>query len=303
MIKIKWVLNVVRIHTSTGQIFRHFLTCTLKIKHRNLLDGQPETSRLRWIDCLHPGHDPPMRVHDLHKLLIFGFLTLMNVADLFFHCWNPGRLILCWHVCNAEYFVIFKKYRFEMNEPPPKHKMWLTNWLCPWCTQIHEKDAHDDAIKWKHFPRYWPFVRDDSPHKGQWRGALIFSLICAWINGWVNNGEAGDLRRHSTHCDVTLWMCSFERQLSHLPKDGQIHIQLIVPIQAWFGISENATLKPIEAAWNRYVSIHYAFVTGLDNDLGALPLSEPVPHITYCWLDHALEDNFSEFRKKIQQFP
>ena len=42
----------------------------------------------------------------------------------------------------------------------------------------------------------------NSPHKGQWRGALMFSLICARINGWVNNREAGDLRRHPTHCDV-----------------------------------------------------------------------------------------------------
>ena len=67
---------------------------------------------------------------------------------------------------------------------------------------------HDDVIKWKHFPRYWPFVRGihrgpvNSPHKGQWRGALMFSLICAWINGWVNNRGAGDLRRHQAHCDV-----------------------------------------------------------------------------------------------------
>ena len=66
----------------------------------------------------------------------------------------------------------------------------------------------DDVIKWKHFPRYWPFVRGihrwpvDLPHKGQWRGALMFSLICAWINGWVNNHETGDLRRHCTHYDV-----------------------------------------------------------------------------------------------------
>ena len=52
----------------------------------------------------------------------------------------------------------------------------------------------DDVIKWKHFPcypGYWPFVRGihrspvNSPHKGQWRGALIFSLICVWINDWV----------------------------------------------------------------------------------------------------------------------
>ena len=71
---------------------------------------------------------------------------------------------------------------------------------------------HDDVIKWKHFPRNWPFVRGiragnspvpvNSPHKGQWRGALMFSLICVWINGWVNNREAGDLRRCRGHYDV-----------------------------------------------------------------------------------------------------
>ena len=69
---------------------------------------------------------------------------------------------------------------------------------------------HDDVIKWKHFPHKWPFVRGihwspvNSPHKGRWRGALMFSLICAWINGWVNNREAGDLKRHRTHYDVTV---------------------------------------------------------------------------------------------------
>ena len=67
---------------------------------------------------------------------------------------------------------------------------------------------------WRHqmetFPRYWPFVLGihrspvNSPHKGQWRGALIFSLICVWINGWVNNREAGDLRRYRAHYDVTV---------------------------------------------------------------------------------------------------
>ena len=69
---------------------------------------------------------------------------------------------------------------------------------------------HDDVIKWKHFPRYWPFVRGihqspvNSLHKGQWRGALMFSLICVWINGWVNNLEAGDLRRYHAHYDVNV---------------------------------------------------------------------------------------------------
>ena len=44
----------------------------------------------------------------------------------------------------------------------------------------------------------------NSSHKGQWRGALMFSLICAWINDWVNNRETGDLRRHRAHHDVTV---------------------------------------------------------------------------------------------------
>ena len=71
---------------------------------------------------------------------------------------------------------------------------------------------HDDVIKWKHFPRYWPFMRGihrspvNFPHKGKWRGDLIFSLIYVWINGWVNNREAGDLRQLSCplwrHCNV-----------------------------------------------------------------------------------------------------
>ena len=74
----------------------------------------------------------------------------------------------------------------------------------------NSKETHDGVIKWKHFPRYWPFVRGihrstvNSPLKGQWRGALMFSLICARINGWVNNREAGDLRRHCTHYDVNV---------------------------------------------------------------------------------------------------
>ena len=69
---------------------------------------------------------------------------------------------------------------------------------------------HDDVSEWKHFPRYWPFVQGihwspvNSPDKGQWRGALIFSLICDWINSWVNNCEAGDLRCHQAHYDVTV---------------------------------------------------------------------------------------------------
>ena len=76
-------------------------------------------------------------------------------------------------------------------------------------------DKHDDVIKWKHFPRHWSFLRGihrspvNSLHKSQWRGALMFSLICAWINGCVNNREAGDLIHHRPHYDVIVMVCLF----------------------------------------------------------------------------------------------
>ena len=74
---------------------------------------------------------------------------------------------------------------------------------------------HDDVFKWKRFPRYWPFVRGihrwpvNSPHKGQCRGGLIFSLIRAWINDWVNSREASDLRRHRAHYDANVMVLSY----------------------------------------------------------------------------------------------
>ena len=43
-----------------------------------------------------------------------------------------------------------------------------------------------------------------SHHKGQWRGVLMFSLNCAWTNGWVNNRDAGDLRHHCVPYNITL---------------------------------------------------------------------------------------------------
>ena len=85
----------------------------------------------------------------------------------------------------------------------------LIHWHDGWYLYSYD---HDDVIKRKYFPRYWPLVRRihrwpvNSPQKGQWSWALMLSFICAWINGWVNNGDAGDLSRHRAHYDVTvLW--------------------------------------------------------------------------------------------------
>ena len=75
--------------------------------------------------------------------------------------------------------------KFQVN---PANSMWLRAQKgTPPHVQVMRVSHlwHDDIIKWKHFPRYWPFVQGiqrspvNSPHKGQWRGALMFYLICA----------------------------------------------------------------------------------------------------------------------------
>ena len=75
------------------------------------------------------------------------------------------------------------------------------------CVKYQSKSC---VLTWLRHPRYWPFVRGihrspvNSPHIDQWRRALTFSLICAWINGWVKDREADDLRRHRADYDATV---------------------------------------------------------------------------------------------------
>ena len=92
---------------------------------------------------------------------------------------------------------------------------------------------HDDVIKWKHFPRSWPFVRGihwwpvNSPHKGQWRWALMFSLICVLnkrlskqLWGWWFETPSCSLWRHCNvmfmwhHCDMA-WIIGINLEYSY----------------------------------------------------------------------------------------
>ena len=103
------------------------------------------------------------------------------------------------------------------------------------------KEDHDDVIHWKHFLRYWPFVRIihrspvNAPHNGQWRGTLMLSLNCAWINGWVNNREAGDLRRHRAHYGVIVMRNSIANAL-------ELRLSCTNPSVWWFIYSKSSTL-------------------------------------------------------------
>ena len=123
------------------------------------------------------------------------FVYMLSVLFIYIHTYidetNGRQVIITWKTSNM-YLIT----RINSDQIIQSHM----------ASQSH----HDDFIKWKHFPRYWPFVRGihrspvNSPYKGQWRGALMFSLICVWINDWVNNREAGDLRLYRTHNDATV---------------------------------------------------------------------------------------------------
>ena len=113
-----------------------------------------------------------------------------------------------------------------------------------WDGSIATTPLHDDVIKWKHVPRYWPFAPGihrspvNSPHKGQWRGSLMFSLICAWINGWANNREAGDLRRHRAHHGVTVM-----RHVSTIAVVNLLKCVQSVSYTSWIATTEGARKK------------------------------------------------------------
>ena len=120
--------------------------------------------------------------------IVFNVITFENRCEQSQGTWR-------WQAVAAR----FKFYRHISNIKRTKSQNW---------------NVHTGVIKWKHFPRGWPFGLGihqspvNSPHEGQWPGALIFYLIFTWINDWVNNREAGDLRHGRAHYKVTLMFSS-----------------------------------------------------------------------------------------------
>ena len=89
---------------------------------------------------------------------------------------------------------------------------------------IHvHRNCHDDVMKWKHSPPYWPFVRGihwplvNSLHKGQWRGAMMFSMICVLIK-WLRKQSFGWWFEKLSHplYGIWSWVCRVTYQLHHV---------------------------------------------------------------------------------------
>ena len=106
----------------------------------------------------------------------------------------------------------------------------------------------------------------NSLHKGQWRGALMFSLICVWINDWVNNREAGDLRRYRAHCDVTVMSL-----MGLCPS-----LYLVGLLTSGFKTCGNVACGPWWRYWMETFSTLLARCTGNSPVIGEFPSQRPV---------------------------
>ena len=115
--------------------------------------------------------------------------------------WTNGGILLIWpqgrkfnQMLSEILIFSFKKMYLKMSSA--KCLAFCPGLIVPW---------------WRHqmetFSALLAFCAGNSPHKGQWHGALMFSLICVWINGWVNTSEAGDFRRNRAHYDVIVMTC------------------------------------------------------------------------------------------------
>ena len=131
--------------------------------------------------------------HNIFKnyILRFGY----NGCKMSYkHCHNkfPSLdIILTFSVFRKSYVIITF---WAITIKSDTQLCFLCNWVCcTWWRHQMETFAALLAICAGNSP---------APHKGQWRGVLMFSLICTWITDWVNNREAGDLRRHRAHHDV-----------------------------------------------------------------------------------------------------
>ena len=131
-------------------------------------------------------------------------LIMMRIMTSLSGYWGPlHRLCMgSWSKSRKMRVVLVLKFKIRSS-----HNLHI-----PRHTNIAIMSIHDDVIIWKHFPRYWPFVRGihrspvNSPHKGLWRGALVFSLICA-LNKRLSKQSWGwwfetPLRSLWRHCNV-----------------------------------------------------------------------------------------------------
>ena len=141
---------------------------------------------------------PPYKVRIVRR-----FLTLWVFPCFFFFFFFPNNFR-------------FTSYKYVTFGYPKVHRPTYLIVISIDDLAPNRPQIHDDVIEWKHFPRYWPFVRGihrspvNSPvpvkfptQRPVTRSFGVFFDL-PLNNGWVNNREAGDLRRYGAHYDVSV---------------------------------------------------------------------------------------------------
>ena len=153
----------------------------------------------------------------VNKLTIIGWYNGLSPGRRQAIIWTTTGICLIGPIGTNFDEILIKIHTFIQNVVWRAAILFHIKWVKP-RSVIGKGRRHDCKLVWaqswwrhQNFLRYWAFLRGihrspvNSPHKGQWHGALLFSSICAWIYGWVNNREAGDLRRHRAlwhHCNL-----------------------------------------------------------------------------------------------------
>ena len=178
--------------------------------------------------------------------------------------------------------------------PPFAHALKYTyrflSWAFGWPPHGIPK-SYNDVIKWNLFPRDWPFVREihvspvNSPHKGQWHEALVFSLICTWINVWVNNRQTGEQRR---------LRANYDRSDLHLKARWFVNGSSCRVCKCCYAYRHITNLHPsscidhVHRADGRMLIIHFVYggvhvIAKLAGSVGAVPLNTLVTKMIYNW--------------------
>ena len=131
----------------------------------------------------------------------FGCISFLFMSSFLFTC-------LCKLFCQC----ITQRECRQINHSDTQRLVDINKTRYSMCEHIWWASLYMKCIWWRHQMETFSVLLAlcagihrspvNSLHKGQWRGALMFSLICARINGWVINGDAGDLRRHQAHYGV-----------------------------------------------------------------------------------------------------
>ena len=124
---------------------------------------------------------------------------------------NPGllwferfRMINVGKPINDSFHILLGKLtaqrlKYKTQVPGSDCRFWLLKYPCTNYIMTSSNGNISALLTLCEVNHRWPV---DSPHKKQWCGALVFSLISAWTNDWANNPDAVDLKRHRTHFDV-----------------------------------------------------------------------------------------------------